>query len=90
MPGINLPFLFRFIQGMGGRQFMRKSLIFVGILLLAGCDNKLETGYEPKNLNLSLSRQRALYADPYSDQAQEAGKDQDNSGGSQAHRPGTY
>ncbi len=69
---------------------MRNSLILLAMILAAGCNNKLESGYEPRNLNMSLAQRRALYADPFSEQAQEAGKNQDNSGGSQGHRPGTY
>ena len=63
--------------------------IIILLLLAAGCSSKLETGYEPKRLDMPLARRETLYADPYSQQALEAQQDQkDSGGGSEVHRPG--
>jgi hypothetical protein len=65
---------------------MGKWIIFLA-LAAVGCSAKLESGYDPKPLNMSLAERRALYADPYSQQAQEALQDQGTE--SQMHKPGT-
>jgi hypothetical protein len=36
------------------------------LLLLAGCSNKTETGYEPRKLSDSETVQRGYYASPFS------------------------
>jgi len=40
--------------------------------MLAGCSSKLETGYQPDKLDMSLAQRKALYADPFSPEAAEA------------------
>jgi len=67
----------------------RLPIIFL-LLLAAGCgSSKLETGYEPKRLDMPLSQRETLYSDPYSQQAMQAQQDQkDSGGGSEVHRPG--
>ncbi len=62
----------------------------VALLLLAcaSCSDKLETGYEPKTLDMPLARRRTLYADPFSTEAQEADKAQQESPAINAHNPG--
>jgi len=67
----------------------RLSVIFL-LLLASGCgDSKLETGYQPKRLDMPLSEREALYSDPYSQQAMQAQQEQkDSGGGSEVHRPG--
>jgi hypothetical protein len=65
---------------------MRKLAITILLFPLAACSSKLETGYEPKKLDMGLAQRQSLYADPYSSQAAEA--QEDNSGGSVAHTPG--
>ncbi len=71
---------------------MRRWSIVISLLLLAGCSTKLETGYEPKRLDMPLSQRETLYSDPYSEQAMQA-QQQDQGGGggggSVAHRPGS-
>ena len=71
-----------------------KKWIFVvsSLLLLTACDSKLETGYEPNKLDMSLAQRKALYADPFSPQAAEAkqGGGDDNGMRSPARQPGTY
>jgi hypothetical protein len=60
------------------------------VLGLAGCSSKLETGYQPKPLDMPISRRETLYADPYSQQAMQAQQENQAGGsGSQFHRPGT-
>jgi hypothetical protein len=72
---------------------MRKCfLLFILIAPAAvavGCSEKLESGYDPKLLKMSIAERRALYADPYSEQAQEAQQDQASGGESQMHKPGS-
>jgi hypothetical protein len=69
---------------------MRKLALIICLLPAAGCSSKLDTGYEPKRLDMPLSREETLYADPYSQQAMQAQQDEPGSGGSVAHRPGSY
>jgi hypothetical protein len=54
---------------------MRKRLAV--LLILSGCSGKLESGYEPRKLDLSVAQRKALYAEPYSPEAAQA--QQDNS-----------
>jgi hypothetical protein len=67
----------------------RLTVIFLSVLA-SGCgSSKLETGYEPKRLDMPLSQRQALYSDPYSQQAMQAQQEQkDSGGGSEVHRPG--
>jgi hypothetical protein len=68
----------------------RSALLFLLVLAAAGCDETLETGYEPRRLNMSLTREQTLYADQYSQQALQAGKDDNSSSGDSGfHKPGT-
>jgi len=63
----------------------------ISLLLAAGCSSKLETGYQPKPLDMPISQRETLYADPYSQHAMQAQQDQESGGGggSEFHRPGT-
>jgi hypothetical protein len=65
--------------------------IFAILFVAAGCSSKLETGYQPKPLDMPISQRETLYADPYSQAAMQAQQDQGSGGGtgSQFHRPGT-
>ena len=65
-----------------------KRAIFLGFLAVAGCSSKLETGYEPKRLDMPLSQREALYADPYSSAAMQAQQEQGGGGGGMVRRPG--
>jgi hypothetical protein len=72
---------------------MKRFVLVIGLLGASGCSSKLETGYEPKRLDMPLSQQQALYADPYSHAAMQAQQDQEkegSSGGSQFKKPGQY
>jgi hypothetical protein len=71
---------------------MKRFLLFIGLLGVSGCSSKLETGYEPKRLDMPLSQREALYADPYSHAAMQAQQEQQEggSGGGQFKRPGQY
>jgi len=70
---------------------MRRLTVILLSVLASGCDaSKLETGYQPKRLDMPLSQREALYSDPYSEQALQAQQEQKESGeGSEMHRPGT-
>lgn len=60
---------------------------------LAACSSsKLETGYEPNKLSMTLAQRKALYADPYSQEAEDAQQDQsqDQGSGEGAHGPRSY
>jgi hypothetical protein len=68
---------------------MRKLFFAICLLAASGCSSRLDTGYEPKRLDMPLSREETLYADPYSQQAMQAQQeDNSQSGESVAHRPG--
>jgi hypothetical protein len=71
---------------------MKRIFLVIGLLGVSGCSSKLETGYEPKRLDMPLSQREALYADPYSHAAMQAQQDQQQqgSGGSQFKKPGQY
>jgi hypothetical protein len=73
---------------------VKKCLLFgFALLLLAGCSSKLETGYEPNRLDMSLSQRKALYADPFSPQATEAQHDsgqEDQAARNPTRQPGSY
>jgi predicted component of type VI protein secretion system len=60
------------------------------LAVLTACSSKLETGYEPNKLDMSLAQRKALYADPYSPAAQDAQNGDDNSSGGQFHNPTSY
>ena len=68
---------------------MRRWIVLFILIAPVGCSEKLESGYDPKLLKMSIAERRALYADPYSQQAQEAQQDQSNGGESQMHKPGS-
>jgi hypothetical protein len=72
-----------------GKSFTMLLFIIVLAASAGGCSEKLESGYDPKRLNMSIAERKALYADPYSQQAQEAQQDQSSGGESQMHKPGT-
>jgi hypothetical protein len=60
------------------------------LVLAAGCSSRLETGYEPKPLDMPISQRETLYSDPYSEHAMQAQQESGGGGGeSQFHRPGT-
>jgi hypothetical protein len=71
---------------------MKRALLLAIVLAASGCSSTLETGYEPKRLDMPISQREALYADPYSQAAMQAQQEQGSggSGGSVAHRPGSY
>jgi hypothetical protein len=64
---------------------MRKGLAAIVLLLAAACSAKLETGYQPKPLNMTLTERKTLYADPFSNEAAKAEQDKANSGPSMGH-----
>jgi hypothetical protein len=57
---------------------MRKSMLFLGLLTLAGCSSKTETGYEPRKLGASETLQRGYYAQPFSPESRAAESEQQN------------
>lgn len=69
---------------------MWRGSLIISLVWLSGCgSSKLETGYEPKRLDMPLSEREALYADPYSAQALQAQQENKDSGsGSMVDRPG--
>jgi len=67
--------------------------VVLAVLATAGCGStKLETGYEPRSLDMSLTQRRALYADPYSQEASQAQHDQGDEAHARqpSHTPGSY
>lgn len=48
-------------------------LIIGSMLLLAGCNAELETGYKPKKLGVSDEERRAYYAAPFSPESAAGG-----------------
>jgi hypothetical protein len=71
------------------------AVLAVGVITLAGlsaCSSKLETGYEPTKLDMSVAQRKALYADPYSPEAQDAAEDNGDSdtGNGGVHNPHSY
>ncbi len=74
---------------------VKRAALAAGVVALAGltaCSSKLETGYEPTKLDMSIAQRKALYADPYSPEAQDAQKDggDQNAGQGQFHTPTSY
>jgi hypothetical protein len=62
---------------------MAKRWSILLLLAAAGCNSKLETGYEPQKLGtLTVAERRGLYAEDYSIEAQAAQADQKNNGSS--------
>jgi hypothetical protein len=76
----------------GVLQAMRKWHV-AALLILSGCSGKLESGYEPRKLDLSVAQRKALYAEPYSQQAAEAQQDNEDDeahGHAPPGTPGSY
>jgi hypothetical protein len=70
---------------------IRAILLIAAGAAAAGCNNKLETGYEPNKVgSLTPAQRRGLYAQDFTPEAQEAQNDQSNSNGSdfRPHTPG--
>ncbi len=57
----------------------------LGLAMITGCSDKLETGYTPQHLDMTMAQRRALYSVPYSQEANDAGKE--SAQGSEYHRP---
>ncbi len=53
-------------------------LLIFGLLLLAGCQSDLETGYKPKKLGVTDEERRAYYAAPFSPESAAAGEGKAN------------
>ena len=66
---------------------MSMRILLLALVGLAGCSSKLETGYEPKRLDMSSGEIKALYAEPFSPEAEQAESAPDAT--SRYHRPGT-
>jgi hypothetical protein len=56
----------------------RGLLLIFGLLLLAGCQSDLETGYKPKKLGVTDEERRAYYAAPFSPESAAAGEGKAN------------
>lgn len=75
---------------------MRRRLLFslsiIFPIFAGACSSQLETGYQPKPLDMPISQREALYADPYGPNALQAQQEQGGGGaggGAGFHRPGT-
>jgi hypothetical protein len=73
---------------------MGRGLFLFALLAVAGCTSKLESGYQPKPLDMPISQRETLYSDPYSEHAMQAQQEQQQAGGGSGggmgyHRPGT-
>jgi hypothetical protein len=78
------------VVGMKGKLWA--ILLIAAGAALAGCNNKLETGYEPNKVgSLTAAQRRGLYAQDFTPEAQEAENDQasnNNDTGFRPHTPG--
>ena len=66
-------------------------LILVSAFALAsstGCSNKLETGYEPRQLGVTSAERKGYYASPYTPEAAAAGRSQQAEDYHSMRRPG--
>ena len=54
----------------------------------AGCSDKLETGYQPRQLGVSAAERKAYYASPYTPEAAAAGRAQQAEDFRSMRRPG--
>ncbi len=64
--------------------------VFGGLMLagvLAGCGNRLETGYEPSKLGATPAQRRGFYAADFTPEAK-AAKDRDDELSARNTRPG--
>jgi hypothetical protein len=67
---------------------MAKGWPILVLLILAGCNSKLETGYEPVKLgSMTPAERRGLYAPDYSIEAQAAQADQNGNKAESQARP---
>jgi hypothetical protein len=46
--------------------------VIIGLLLIAGCEGELDTGYKPKKLGVSPEERRGYYAPQFSPEAEQA------------------
>jgi hypothetical protein len=71
---------------------VQRNCLFLSISLLvtlvAGCSNKLETGYEPRALNSSQAVRRGYYASPFSPEAKAAQMEREQELEARRPRPG--
>jgi hypothetical protein len=64
------------------RTGLRIALLWgVAAMTLAGCSEKLETGYEPRRLGASNEVRRGFYAAPFSPEARKAKEYEQDFGG---------
>ena len=61
--------------------------ILVAAGVLAGCSNKLETGYKPRALGSSNETRRGYYAQPFTPEARAAKQYEDDFGSAPVGRP---
>jgi hypothetical protein len=69
----------------------RLVLGLLGLMAMAacsGCSNKLETGYEPRQLGVTSAERKGYYASPYSAEAAAAGRAQQSEDVRSMRRPG--
>jgi hypothetical protein len=67
---------------------MNTRILAVCVVLIAGCTNKTETGYEPRKLGDSFTVQRGYYATPFSPESRAAEAERDIEFGNR--RPGDW
>ncbi|HEV2295886.1 MAG TPA: hypothetical protein VGR35_18715 [Tepidisphaeraceae bacterium] len=67
---------------------MRSTLLVVAAVLVTGCANKLETGYEPRTIGSNEAERRGYYAAPFSKEAREARQRSDYDTDTRRPRPG--
>jgi len=76
------------VVGMKGKLWA--ILLIAAGAALAGCNNKLETGYDPNKVgSLTAAQRRGLYAQDFTPEAQEAQNDQANNNNGTDFRPHT-
>ena len=70
------------------RSALISSTSILALACLAGCGNKLETGYQPRALGASAVERRAYFAGPFTPAAREAQLNEARETQFQRRRPG--
>ena len=64
------------------------AVLGLGLFVVGGCANTLETGYKPKPLGASAAMRRSYYASPFSPEAKAPELERDQEMEARRPRPG--